>query len=204
MVSGVTLYVQGGGDSKDLRIRCRKGFTKLLERAGFEGRMPRIVPCGSRTATFERFCTALTGPPTAGHPILLVDSEDPVTRPPWEHLNRRDRWTRPPGASDDQAQLVATCMETWIVADREALRSCFGDSLEEEALPPEVRLEERSRHDVMNALRNATRNCGRSQMYTQGKRSFQVLEQLNPDTLRRHLRYFQRLIDTLEGCLPPG
>jgi hypothetical protein len=40
------IYVEGGGagaDSKDVDIRCREGFRKLLENCGFEGRMPRLV-----------------------------------------------------------------------------------------------------------------------------------------------------------------
>ena len=42
------IYVEGGGDAKDLRTRCREGFHKLLENAGFTGRVPRIVASGSR------------------------------------------------------------------------------------------------------------------------------------------------------------
>jgi hypothetical protein len=203
VVSRVKIYVEGGGNSKELRFRCRAGFAKLLGRAGFSGRMPRIVACGSRNATFDRFSTAMVGPPSAGHPIMLVDSEDPVTEPPWEHLNLRDRWARPEGASDDQAQLMVTCMETWIMADREALRSCFGSSLQESALLPECNLEKRTRDKVQHALQHASRNCGRGRKYSKGRRSFQVLEKLNPDTLLQHLPYFQRFIETLQDCLPP-
>jgi len=203
VVSRVKIYVEGGGNSKELRSRCREGFAKLLGRASFSGRMPRIVACGSRNATFDRFSTAMVGPPSAGHPILLVDSEDPISKPPWEHLNLRDKWARPKGASDDQAQLMVTCMETWVMADHDALRTCFGANLQENALLPVAGLEERSRDDTQDALEHATRNCGRTKKYTKGKRSFQVLGKLNPDTLRQHLPHFQRLIETLQDCLPP-
>ncbi len=45
----VKVYVEGGGDSKELRTRCREGFSKLVERAGFKDRMPKFVACGGRT-----------------------------------------------------------------------------------------------------------------------------------------------------------
>ncbi len=201
-MSRVKLYVEGGGKGKELQSRCREGFRKLLEKAGFVGRMPRIVACGSRNDTFDRFSTAMDGPPSAGHPILLVDSEDPISGGPWQHLSKRDGWACPDEASDDQAQLMVTCMETWVMADHNALRTCFGANLQENALLPVTGLEERSQGEIQGALKHATRNCGRTKKYTKGKRSFQVLGKLNPDTLRQHLFYFQRLIETLQDRLP--
>lgn len=53
------LYVEGGGNAASLKTACREGFSKLLEKAGFKGRMPRIVACGSRNDAFDSFCTAI-------------------------------------------------------------------------------------------------------------------------------------------------
>lgn len=41
------IYVEGGGDSKELKTRCRRGFSNFFEKAGLKGRMPRVVACGS-------------------------------------------------------------------------------------------------------------------------------------------------------------
>lgn len=121
----VTVYVEGGGDSAELKGQCRRGFRELLANAGFGGRLPRVVACGPRNRAFRNFERALRN--GDGHPILLVDSEDPVTGADrsdanpsgaWRHLLRRDGWTRPSGAADDQAQLMVTTMETWLLADR--------------------------------------------------------------------------------------
>ena len=49
----VRLYVEGGGDSKKLRVQCRRGFRKFVEKAGLKGRMPRIVACGGRQAEVD-------------------------------------------------------------------------------------------------------------------------------------------------------
>jgi hypothetical protein len=203
------IYVEGGGDSKEQHARCREGFSKLIEKAGFRGRMPRIIAGGGRESTYDRFKTATAAGAQAAYPMLLVDSEDPVpeeeTVPDsavaWGHLKSRDNWDRPTSVKNDQAQLMVTCMETWIMADRAALHTIFGASLRTNALLPQNGLEARPRQDVHNALENATRDCGREKAYRKGARSFQVLAQLNPETLNQHLPYFRRFIITLDRYL---
>ena len=151
---------------------------------------------------YDSFKTAVATGDQAPYPMLLVDSEDPMqdedTTPDsaavWVHLQSRDNWDRPAGVKNDQAQLMVTCMETWIMADREALHIVFGASLRTNALLPQNGLEVRTRQDVHNALENATRDCGRDRAYRKGTRSFQVLAQLNPETLNQHLPYFRRFI----------
>lgn len=169
----VTLYVEGGGDSKEQHVRCREGFRKLIEQAGLRGRLPRIVAGGGRLSTYDKFKTTATASVSIAYPILLVDSEDPVqvqdTAPdssvPWAHLKSRDGLDRPNGAQNDQAQLMVTCMETWVMADREALHAFFGADLHTNALLPQHDLEARTRQDVLQALEHATRNCGRDRRY---------------------------------------
>lgn len=199
----VKIYVEGGGDSKLLHIQCREGFRKLIEKAGFQGRMPGIVACGGREAAYDAFTTALIV--HTDYPLLLVDSEDPVesadTIPDsptaWTHLNARDGWERPAGANNDQAQMMVTCMETWLMADRHALRTTFGAHIQTSAMLPENDLESRSRHEIQDALERATKNCGKDKAYRKGRRSFQVLAALNPETLKVHLPHFERFLKTL-------
>ncbi len=194
----VKLYVEGGGNSKQLRIQCREGFHKLIGKAGFAGRMPRIIACGPREEAYSAFRTAATLPGVA---ILLVDSEDTVAASTaWDHLQLRDGWRRPPGTDADQAQLMATCMETWLMADRAALRTFFGSNLQESALFPIGGLEARTRQDVQDRLEHATRNCGRDRSYAKGERSFRLLSQVDPQQLGG-LMHFQRFIDGLNRYL---
>jgi hypothetical protein len=208
-VVNVKIYVEGGGDSKEQHARCREGFSKLIEKAGFRGRMPRIIAGGGRESAYDRFKTAAAVSAQTAYPMLLVDSEDPVPdedRGPdsaaaWVHLKSRDNWDCPTGMKNDQAQLMVTCMETWIMADRKALHTVFGASLQTNALLPQYDLEARSRQDVHQALEHATRDCGRGKAYRKGSRSFQVLAQLDPETLNQHLLHFRRFITTLDRYL---
>lgn len=188
MVKTVTIYLEGGGDSEGLRSRCREGFRKLFQKCGFE-RMPKLVACGGRGNAFDRFCTAHTdGKEDA---ILLVDSEDPIADidKTWPHLKLRDNWDKPAGVQDKQVLLMTTCMETWIVADRAALRAFYNRDFKENQLPPLANLEEREQHSVQQALQNATKDC--TNKYEKGKRSFEVLSVLNRATLEQHLPSFK-------------
>ena len=197
MVS-VTIYVEGGGESKELKSRCREGFSKLIKKLGFVGRMPTIVACGGRNDAYNSFNTSMTLAKYDEYPILLVDSEDPISRDrPWDHLKVHDNWDCPVGAEDDQAQMMATCMETWIMADHEALHKVFGSCLREGNLIPVNDLEERSRQELLEALKSATNNCGKNKGYDKGKRSFQILAELNTRSLEKNLRYFCRFKETL-------
>jgi len=192
------LYVEGGGtgaDSKEVDIRCREGFRKLLENCGFaaDKRMPRLFACGGRDRAFAAFKIAQRNN-TSGHFVALwIDSEEPLAdlEAAWKHLQTRDRWAQPTGAVDEQVLFMTTCMETWFVADRAALKAYFKDELQESALPPLQALENRDRHDVQDKLIHATREC--SNAYAKGMRSFEILGRLSPTVLVQHLPSFVRI-----------
>ncbi|MBW2739435.1 MAG: DUF4276 family protein [Deltaproteobacteria bacterium] len=195
-----TIYIEGGGDSKQLRSLCRKGFRKLLENCGFTGYMPKLVACGGRDSAFDDLKIAHANKSNSDYVAMLIDSEDPLTgSDAWDHLKTRDGWDKPFGSEDDQVLFMTTCMETWIVADRDALTKHYGSELQISALPPLVDLELRSRHDIQNELFRATRDC--SNAYKKGKRSFDVLEKLSPDKLELHLLSFVRVKQILKNRL---
>ena len=191
------IYIEGG-ESKEDQIRCRAGFRKLIEKAGFSEGKPRLSACGGRGSAFDDFKTAHAGRKAGDYIAMLVDSEDPVAdiENTWAHLKGRDNWDKPAGAVDEQVLFMTTCMETWIVADREALRDHYGHKLQENALPPLFELENRNRHNVHDKLVHATRNC--SNYYSKGKRSFEILAEIDPAVLRQHLPSFVR-IDRILG-----
>jgi len=187
------IYIEGGGnDSKELRVRCRQGFSKLLESSGFKGRMPQLIACGGRDSAYRDFKTANRSD-NAEYIAMLVDSEEPVKDPEnvWDHLAERDGWVKPDGCNDGQVFLMTTCMETWIAADRESLKGNYGSCLRESALPSLHNIEEKNRHDIQECLRSATSGC--TNKYQKNKRSFEVLGRLNPKVLDENLKSFSRM-----------
>jgi hypothetical protein len=198
----IVLYIEGGGNRKDQQARCREGFRKLLEKAGLLGKLPGIIAGGGRNATFDQFRAAMHGARLDTYPILLVDSEDILSNPhilSWAHLKACDNWDRPDRVEDDQAQLMVTCMETWIMADHVALQSYFGNSINRGRLFSTIELEARDRHAVQDALVAATCKCKRT--YQKGDRSFEILAELDPETLKAHLPHFKAFLVVLEKHL---
>ncbi|MDX2134731.1 MAG: DUF4276 family protein [Saprospiraceae bacterium] len=195
------IYLEGGGNAKDLMLRCEKAFRLLLEKAGFRGRMPRLVASGGRNQAFSDFKTAHANAKNR-YVAMLIDSEepfDPNRESPWQHLSIRDQWEQPDGAVDEQVLFMATCMETWVIADRPTLRKHYRGRLQENALPPMNNLENRPRQEVQQQLETATRSC--TNAYQKGKRSFEVLGQLDPEELERHLPNFRRIAAILNRQL---
>lgn len=144
--------------------------------------MPRIVASGGRRQAYDDFCTALKN----GHyaAMLLVDSEDPVpVASPWMHLLQRsgDSWPTPEGTSDDDCHLMIQCMETWCLADRDALKAFFGQGFAARALPSEqTPVETIPKLAVYRALANATTACKTKAQYGKSEHSFLLLAQINP------------------------
>ena len=201
-MTGAKIYLEGGGEGKSTRVDCEEGFSKLFKACGYSGRMPRIVACGSRKDAYDSFKAAQAGAGGA-YLALLVDSEDDVTdiEKPWEHLRKRDgkEWEKPANATDKQVFLMTNCMETWIVADREALRLHYHGKFQENSLPPLIDLEKRHRHDVQDKLAKATSECNNG--YEKGKRSFEPLHKLRRNILEPLLPSFARMCRILDATL---
>lgn len=204
----VKLYVEGGGDSKAMKIECRRGFREFLEKAGLKGKMPAIAACGSRRSAYEDYCTAIANGEAA---MLLVDSEAPVAavhqrgKPdewlPWQHLKASpgDGWDRPLDAREADCHLMVQCMESWFLADRETLKDFFGQGFRDSALPPaENPVETIDKTKLLNSLKEATRHCQTKGQYSKGDHAFKLLAQLDPAKVVAASPWAKRFIDILK------
>ena len=194
-----TLYVEGGGDGRSLRARFREGWREFLRSAG-AARGVKIVRGGGRDQTFGRFAKAVTDAGPGAAVLLLVDSEDPVAagHTVWEHLAARDHWTPPGGAGDDQAFLMVQVMETWLLADRDALRAYFGAGFRENAIRAWPDLEDVPKEMVFAALERATGSC--SKRYAKGRISFELLAQIDPARVEAACPHARALLDRLRSA----
>ena len=156
----VKIYVEGGGDGRELRARCRRGFSSFFGKAGLAGTMPQVVACGGRQRAFDKFRAALAVRNDRVFTVLLVDSEDPVAEGagPWRHLMNRDTWSAPDGANDENAHLMVQCMEAWFLADKDCLAAFFGHDFNRNALPGNQNIEEVAKADVL--IDHLVHECG--------------------------------------------
>jgi hypothetical protein len=181
----VKLYVEGAArDSALDRSLCRQAFANFFSAdPRLKGRLPRTVPCGGRNAAYDAFVAAVRNPEPGVLPLLLVDSETAVRaeQTVWQHLKSRpdDNWDKPEGAGDQQVFLMVQVMESWFIADREALRLFFGAHFREDVIPSWPRLEEAPKPDVYEALTRSTAACG-PRKYAKGRLSFRLLSMVSP------------------------
>ena len=195
----VTLYIEGGGDNRRLGAQFRECWTSFFEAAGLRGHMPKVIRGGSREQTFDRFAKMIASPSPEAVPLLLVDSESPVSgdHSAWRHLREQDGWRKPAGAGGDDAFLMVQVMETWLLADRNALRNFFGPRFLESALGDRAELEQVPKTTVLQALRRATREC--SSRYSKGKVSFELLARVDPALVEAACPHARALLDRLRG-----
>ena len=193
------VYVEGGGDGRKLRARCREGFSSLFGKANLPERMLKIIACGGRQSAYDRFCAALRSSNKQEFIVLLVDSEDAVVggAGPWRHLRKHDGWDKPEEATDDNAHLMVQCMESWFLADKDGLEAFFGHGFRRNALPGNPDVEEVAKADVLDGLKNATRQCQSKGEYGKGRHSFELLSEVDPAKVLAASPHAKRLVDIL-------
>lgn len=205
-MSGVTIYMEGGGNTKLGKVPLRQGMNEFLGdlrrkvRAG--RRRWRVVLCGDRARTYELFMNARARPRSGELVVLLVDAEAPVTAPtPVEHLRTRrgDGWDMA-GVPADRVHLMVQTMETWIVADPEALADYYGQNFAAGALPRADNLEAVSKREVARALKNATEGTSKG-AYHKTRHAGDLLALIDPAKARRRCPRCDRLFRTLDHAI---
>ena len=205
----VKLFVEGGGDSRIQHDICRKGFRLFLEKAGFSGRMPRILACGSRNNAYSDYITAINNGENA---VLLIDSEGPIhpnsiidstkleSWNPWLHLQCSDKWSKPEISDIKDCHLMVEIMEAWFIADIDTLKEYFGYKFNEGVISFWDNVEEISKSHVMSILVNATKASTKG-IYRKGKHSFEILARINSRAVVKKSIWARRFIELLSKKL---
>jgi len=193
----IFLYVEGGGNTNKLHTELRKGMRLFLEKAGFQGVMPKVFACGTRNDAYRDFKNASCN----GHAFLLVDSEDAVAPEyqgkPWRHLKQRDDWDQPVGATDDQCHLMVQCMESWFLADEEAVAQYFGKGFKRCFPQQGQNIEVIDKKRVYQYLKDATKDC-KAKRYDKGDHSFKILGLIDPEKVKQTNSWAKRFFDALK------
>jgi len=196
MVNTIKIFVEGGSFGKDV-IFFRQGFSTFISNltaTSYEQLKPKIIPCGSRGDTYKAFRRAKRDEPDI-YPILLLDSEKPVSKEAWKHLSIFDHWDL---TSDDNeyCHLMVQMMESWFIADIHALEKFYGKNFHSNALPSNPNVEEISKKDINVSLKKATKDTSKRE-YHKTKHAPLILSLLDPEKVRKASRHCKRLFITL-------
>jgi uncharacterized protein DUF4276 len=197
----VRVYIEGGAVGKSADSDFRRGWKKFLhqlhELAMAHGYHSLDVVRGKgRANTFHRFVTHRSQF-KEDLCVLLVDSETSV--PPrarvWDIVANRqgDNWRRPAWATERHLYLMVHFVETWLLADPEALQQFFKRGFDASVLPS-TNLEDRSKQDVEELLKRATQGSQKGP-YRHGQ-AHEILEIVRPERVKT-LQHGERLFDTL-------
>jgi hypothetical protein len=193
------LYVEGGGN-KDSRARLRESFSRFLSEPRLAAHQRsiqwRVVMCGSREEAYRMFEDRLLRHPST-LVFLLVDAERLVasasTR---EHLGSgEDGWDLS-FAADQQCHLMAQVMESWFLADPDALERFYGQAFGKSQIPRRTNVEEVPKDEVMASLDNASRRTQRGR-YHKIQHGPRILESLDPQRVRSRAPHCDRLFEEL-------
>jgi hypothetical protein len=199
MVKEIQIYVEGGGDKKDTKARIREGFSGSLKDIVQIARSKRIkwqiIICGSRNSAFSDFQNALEDHRDAFN-LLLVDSEAPVKKTPWEHLKSRDNWESP-GVDDNHCHLMVQAMEAWFIADIDPLKIFYGQGFKENSIPKSTNVETIHKDLLAPSLKAATSDTKSKGEYQKSKHASQLLKLLNVAKVRKESPNCDRLFTTL-------
>lgn len=193
----IRIYVEGGGD-KDSKARLREAFSRFLSepRMRFEsaGIKWRVIPCGSREDTYDAFVRG-SREHQAARVLLLVDAERPLAGTEREHLAEHDGWDLSFAAAD-RVHLMTQLMESWIIADPEALARFYGQGFAARSIPRRRNVEDVPKADVERALHDATRNTKHG-TYHKTRHAPKLLESLDPALVRGRTPGCERLFQHL-------
>lgn len=200
MVTEIRMYVEGGGQDNSSKRFIREGFSGFLDSvrllARRQGVRWEIIPCGPRNVAFERFKIGLNTHPNAFN-ILLVDSEDKVTQPRWEHLRQRDGW-QVPALPEDHCHFMVCTIEAWLAADPDTLAAYYGQGFRRNVLPAQTDVETVEKEALMSALNRATERTQKGK-YRKIEHCSDLLKRLDPDRVRSRAHHCDLLFKTLEA-----
>ena len=191
-MTGIAIYVEGGGDTAHQKATLRQGLDGLLNEVKSKARVKRLswklVPVGGRQAAYDAFINAVRISQDDIN-VLLVDSEAPINveagdvvqnaKYRVEHLKKRDDWNFD-GVHVERVHLMVQCMEAWIVADADALVTYYGQGFMRGVLPARQNLEEEPKADVYEKLARATRNTQKGE-YGKIRHASQLLSRISAE-----------------------
>ena len=195
--------MEGGGPGAGGKAAIRRGMDRFLRSAKDAARTAGIgwdlVPCGPRNETYKRFRAALNQTRESVANILLVDAEAGVTTNARVHLENQESWDLS-AARDDAVHLMVQTMETWIVADPEALARYYGQGFKFDRLSHWTDLELEPKTQIENRLRAATRRTTKGR-YHKIKHASELLRRIDPARVRARCPHCKRFFEDLDRVI---
>ena len=159
-----------------------------------QGRI-RIRLGKNKDETVRDFLRTLREEPKA-NAALLVDSDAPDDGRLFESLKQTSTWreNRPRRVSEERVHWMVQIMESWFLADQQALKSYYVRNYRPKALQAWRNVEQVSKSDVLKFLKRAS-NGG----YDKPAHAPKILTVLDPERVRKRAPNCDRLLKFIAG-----
>ena len=196
MVREINIFFEG---DDSLRPGFNAFFKDEIDSARRRGIRFRLLKGGSTEETIKRFMQGLRANPDAFN-ILLIDSDRPDNDRLIASLKNRSTWDNQIGANvqDDQLHFMVQVMESWFLADKDALARYYGRGFQASRLRPNPNVEQIPGNDVISGLQAATRNTSQKR-YHKTKHAPDLLQRIDPNKVRNAAPNCRRLFTTLQS-----
>jgi hypothetical protein len=204
MVKQVRLYIEGDTKKKGSGnfIPLRQGFNEFFSKWAEEENLKitfHSVLCGDRGKAVNFF---LNDAPLYAKDlvILLIDTE----REKDENKSAKDflREDFPnsdfKNVEDWQCQFMAQAMESWFLADKEKLAACYDNKFDEKALGKHKEVEKIPKNDVIEKLKNATKDTSNGKgKYDKGESAGKILREIRPQKVLESAPHCKKLFESI-------
>lgn len=195
----IKLYVEGGGKGSHKRatIKLQQGFDSffsVLKDAARNRKVSfRIIPAGNTQSTYDDFIFSVENSSQSFN-LLLVDSDDAVTANQTARAflqNKYKNWNLQ-AVTDNQCHLMVQIMESWFLADIDALKTFYGKEFKESAIPKNKNVEAIAKETVEKSLETSTAKTQKAE-YHKIEHGSKLLELINPQKVRAAAPHCEKL-----------
>ena len=150
MVAPITIYYEGSS-------ALREGFSTFF--SGIPGGRPKLVAGKSFANTIRAFVIAVEHSSSIN--FLLVDADGPNDGKLLQKVTANPEWKSGLAVSGERVHFMVQVMESWLIADKDTLRTYYGQGFRPTRLPADSKVEEIHKDTVAKGLRDATRDTSK-------------------------------------------
>ena len=128
-----------------------------------------------------------------------MDADGPDEGRLLQKVTANPEWESGLAVRTEQVHFMVQVMESWLIADRDALEAYYGQGFRPARLPANPKVEEISKGDVAKGLRDATRDTNKGP-YHKTKHAPTIFARVDPVRVRGAAPSCARLFHAIESA----